>query len=109
MNKIAGATLFFFISLNVYSDDKGVDRVMNMIMKDVRESSSFNESMTCMGVSEEKKNKYFELYEKEYRYCLVKFPQSADGGTKFISCFSPKYSDLFKNMKVSKEKMKKCN
>jgi len=102
-------TLFILGPAVVMAGEKGLDQVMNMIMEEMRNSSDFNESMACLGVSEQKKKNYLEQFEKDYRFCLSKFPQNKDGGDAFLACFSPKADSALDALGIEESVVKKCN
>ena len=85
-----------------------LDSVMEIIMNEVKNSDEFKKSMSCLGVSVQKRQSYLEQYEKDYRYCLNKYPQNKDDGAAFLSCWIPKIKLAVESLGFSESQISKC-
>ena len=107
-NSVFLFSLIISFSLVSKASDAELDRTMSMVIGTIKNSSEFNDGMACAGVSEDKKRTYLEMFEKGYRECLKKHPQTEDGGAPFLACFSPKAKTAFEAMGIDELKIKKC-
>ncbi|VAW68546.1 hypothetical protein MNBD_GAMMA09-3182 [hydrothermal vent metagenome] len=88
--------------------EEGLNKMIDMIVDEMSNSTEFNKNMKCMGASDQQITTYLEQFKKDYRYCLSKFPQNKDGGAAFLSCWTPKVNASFKNLDISESVIKKC-
>ena len=77
-------------------------------MTEMKNSSDFQQGMSCLGVTEKQKNDYLKQYEIDYRSCLSKHPQNIDDGKAFFACLTPKMVNLTKSLNVDESLFKKC-